>query len=345
MAHHRNSQSQSIDYIYGKCHTIDGAINIAWQQWEERETAVENAKADQLAAEARLSKAERTIGLLDRKIRILKEKLATAKKAAEGTLIDNEAELIDLELALMEAEVAQVESGAELIRAQAFAEQSLRCYNKAVEEREFIRKLKNDLLADSECQFRELWLSDPDTASEMAQDIEWALEWCSRIDNRLATQGTIGYDHLESMKAQRHYHSVILPYLRSRRDMLTQTGGLPLSDAFLAPLNIRHRLEKIAPGMVKARDLTEVERLTLESAGAQRSTLLLAQPQVEPNPEDLLPALARPDKVLALPMNMTPEDVKRFQLEQRPSLQQLLLAATTRPDTPTLDEITEGEQP
>lgn len=327
MAHHVNGQAQALDYLYGKCRTVDGAYNLAWQQWEDRETAVENAKGAMLRADARVAQANGTIRLRTRTIRLLTQKITELQQVDGAQGIDVEERLIELEEKLLTARTEQAEAAADVVCAEAFREQNIRCYDKAVEERAFILNLQNNLLP--RCEFRDLWLLAPDRASEQAQAKEWAYEWCGRFTAMVATRGTIDYDHLESAMANPYYNSIILPHIKTIRDIVQANNGMPLPDALLvAPLNIRHLLTELAPELAVA-ELTADERAYILAQGSHREHLQAQHVPIPVNPVDLHPALRRTDEVLSLPMNATKADLDQHQQKHRAATEQLLAATLT----------------
>jgi hypothetical protein len=316
MAHHRNSQTQTITFLVGGCYTPDAAVNTLWQNWEERETSIENAKAEKLKGETQLAMARISIQYVDEKLPIVQEELDEFNARKEFTVQDKRA-MLELRKELAELLAAKAESTAKLQQAEAFAEQTLRSYVKAVEEREFIRNTMNDIIPY--CKYKDEWLNNPDSASEKIQLEEWTYTMCDRAEKMLMTTGTISYDHLQSMMALPTYTQVIMPHIKRVRDLLlaNNAGVSPLLDELLIPNNITHRMDNILPKMVTA-NFSPDDRLTMHNADTRWGALGLARiflqshdEKFEPNPTNLLPAMSRPDdKVLELPINMSRDEVK-----------------------------------
>lgn len=280
-AHSRNSKFGSLAFIYGGCFTPDAAFKKAWLQFEERDTAVENAKAEKIKGEIGLQVAEQSISILEK----LKAK----------------AEPDSLEYLKLVRD--QFEAVSQLIQAKAFAEQSLRSYNKAIEEREFIRELMNNLLGA--CKYKEEWLNNPDQAAEMTEMEEWAYTFMSRIENMILTSGVVGWDHLESMKAHPWWDSVIQPhYIRCLQ--LKYDGKL---SELLVSKSLTYRMQELYPEVV--RSVPAPSDSVQGLFGLQAEQAKLASDFIKPAQEDLLPMLARVDKPVDYQLNMSPEEVNK----------------------------------
>lgn len=315
MAHHRNSQTQTITFLVGGCFTPDAGVNVLWQNWEERETAVENAKAEKLKGEAQLAMARIDAEYVDEKMPLLKEELAELEAAVES--LSTRKQMLEKRYEMAQLAVKKVEAVTKVEQAEAFAEQSLRSYNKAIEERKFIKDAINNLIPY--CKYQEEWLSDPDTASEKIQLEEWTNTMCDRVEKMLMTTGTIGYDHLQSMMALPTYTTIILPHIRRVRDLLLAKGVSvsPLLDELLIPNNIIHRMDGILPKMVTA-NFDPNDKFTMGNAdvrwGALGASRIFLQSKDEPfqvNGQNLLPAMDRTaDQPQALPINMTRDQVQ-----------------------------------
>lgn len=284
-AHSRNSKFGSLAFIYGACFTPDAAFKKAWLQFEERDTAVENAKAEKIKGEIGLQIAEQSISILE------KIKLTTEPESLEGLKLIKE----------------QFEAVSQMIQAKAFAEQSLRSYNKAIEEREFIRQVMNNLLPA--CRYKDQWLSNPDTAAEMTEMEEWAYIFMSRIENMFMTSGVVGWDHLESMKAHPWWDSTIKPHYLLCLE-LRQKGQL---GEFLASKCLTNRMQELFPEEV--RTLPGPSDKVQSLLGTQADLAKLGLESIKPATEDLLPQLARLDKHEEYSLNMTQAQISEAKKE------------------------------
>jgi hypothetical protein len=274
----RNSKLQSFYFLYGGCFTIDGAIHKAWGNYRDRESTVASVEARKVISDAKLQR----LILRATQLRDSIEKLPPDHPSVPEKRLD------------------LLEMAGELMEVRAAAEDNLRSYNKAIEECEVLRSFINDLLPYSKYD----WLNNMDEAAEKAQLEEWTYELLSRAIDMLSTQGTIGYDHLQTMKTMPTYETVILPVIQKAKHAIQTQGHLP-NDLLITNHTIAHRFFNILPSTTLG-DLPDFDMAT--AIGYQQKNMREALPMLNKNTQDLLPARAPEQTPLVLGMNLTSEE-------------------------------------
>lgn len=181
--HWQNSNFQIKYFIAGKCHTPDEAYRQLDQLRENRHVAVENARAADLRARAKVAKAKHTMADDD---------------APEWEKLESEADIAELE---------------------SFAEQSDAALAQARRELAYIEGLMEEILP--ECRY--VGHMDKHEAYQLAQETEWALELMWRAENFLASNGFIPHDHMATMRMHPEWEQTIHPYVKGLLTTLRST--------------------------------------------------------------------------------------------------------------------------
>lgn len=313
MGHAHNNHVQGL-WLYGDCLTVEGAIAKALNNREERDGAVSTNQATQMAGKMRLEGAKTRIAHLERRIAQIEAELA-----GTDTVVHVEGQeppkppkplsakkRLELEMKVEELRIEQYEAAAKLLEAQAHADTTERAFQKAIQEREDLTNLINDLLENS--SMRQLWEDDPERAAERAAMLESTFEFMVRIEDSLATSGTIASDQLRAAKVLPTWQTLIRPWLQACRDALAEGGLLP--DELLVSKHLSQRLFPIAHEDLHAvADLVREEGAFWQLPGVPQQKAFNDRPALVHATKDHVPGLRRPEVYQALPLNATPAEV------------------------------------
>lgn len=324
MAHHKNSMFQTLSFIVGQAATPDGAVDVLIQQMEERDTAVGNANADKIKHDGEVKVARlvltRAAARNERALRAIEKFKADRPEIPEEAWADPNELLGHLDDAAMEAywaledaalrvETEAREAAHKLEQSKAFYEQSLRCYNKAIEEREFLVEFLNQLIPHT--VLKEEWLSNPDSASEKIQRSEWLAKFTNRIENEVASNGMVSAAQLEAMRS--HADWALLDQYVLRCVAVRNEDPVGFSRLISQPTGLTLLLmqigDRISGGKAVGKGYAPSATLPAFLQFDQRAFANSAAAAFAPTEEDHVPLLRRSEKVKALPLNMTPEQV------------------------------------